>query len=1228
MAEEHFGFSPPAVVQQGDRPLLIIPIANASSGEGQVVESSFGKGPARISHSPLITFPDRPRFRLSFEENGRTAKIFEIGLTTQSENTADFGTVSPSIHSVTLTLSDLTIPTGLEDLPFSTLNLYRSVDNELDEGDMLIGTTTEVNVGSPTTVRAWRADVPPAGVEHFYLVEAELGDFPLGRAFRVGFEDGGVNTSVDDAGVGTGFPPRDDAYIMSNTRPQPIHLPDVPTILGVGHKAFVPLRFPSWRSENLQEPGMFWDPDHRDQLEDWGSKPDGPQPISYAAQSSDESVATVEIVEHDGQGFSVGEFQALLKRLEIVPVGEGNATIAVTATDDLGADSTATFSIEVRRPEAPRDAEPPAGTVFKIAGTNQLGSFGDGGPALDAGIGGTSRRLAVDAAGSVYLTDDHRIRKIDAGTGIITTVAGNGSDGFSGDGGLAIDASLGGRLDVAVDAAGNIYIADEDNARVRRVDAVSGLISTVAGGGLLNDPDAAEDQPATETSIRPAAIELDSDGNLYIAEFSNNRVFRVDAASNRISTVVGLPLGYNGPTYFSGNYGFYGLLNGVFQLFRTGNLFYDGDPNSTVLAGVSDVAVDAAGNLYVLQTLIPRVLMVDVVTGLISTVVGREPEEPGGNTDLAVNAVLGGGWFDVDAVGNLYIADNLRILRIEATTGLIETFAGASQDALEPTVEGTSAADTRIVPLGIAVGGNGENVYVFGAGQNILRIADEPPVPVDPDDETAVNNPPVVSAPIPDRTLPFGGPQLDLNLLASPAVFRDPDSDPLSFTARSLVPGVVAAGVDGNVLILIPISIGTSTIEVTARDGTENGEVTTSFRVEVAPNTPAGSDVSFVPSDPDSGPSPVTLQFSSVTAAGETRLGISGNGPTPLPHGFKHGTPPTYYHLTTTATVDGPVDICIDYNDVVYADETTLRLFNFEAEMTDITTSLDTVDNQICGVTNALEFFAVLEVDASINVFPVLANPIAGQTLVAGGASFVLDLDAQPAVFFDANNDVLSYRASITNGVVLDATVAGSVLTVTPKAAGNALVFVVVDDGRGGVVQINFSVTVGEAPPPVATAVDYNMDQVIDEADFEALSRSYGGRPGDPFFDLDGNDRLDTVETLRVRRQLRKRCNRCRNPGAVGTRSRPVRQRRGEHLPELSFGVEWVGSKPTGFASDRRPQPGGGETGQGGNRDRSMVGFQPDLHRANAQSGPSLHPRYRAGEHAAGSRRCLLRQSD
>src|SRR5437763_14361190 len=174
-------------------------------------------------------------------------------------------------------------------------------------------------------------------------------------------------------------------------------------------------------------------------------------------------------------------------------------------------------------------------TINTVAG----GGAGDGGDATIANLSGPAS-VAVDSSGNLYIADlgNERIRKIAAATGSITTVAGNGVLGFAGDGGAATNASLNSPASVALDASGNLYIAEYANHRIRKVDAASGIITTVAGNGSASF--AGDGGAATSASLNiPNGVALDAGGNLYIADYVNDRIRNVAAATGNINRTEG-----------------------------------------------------------------------------------------------------------------------------------------------------------------------------------------------------------------------------------------------------------------------------------------------------------------------------------------------------------------------------------------------------------------------------------------------------------------------------------------------------------------------------------------------------------------------------------------------------------------------------------------------------------------------------------------------------------------
>ena len=284
------------------------------------------------------------------------------------------------------------------------------------------------------------------------------------------------------------------------------------------------------------------------------------------------------------------------------------------------------------------------GNITTVAGTGTAGYDGDNGPATEAQLY-YPESIALDADGNLYIADsyNHRIRKVDATTKKITTVAGTGTAGYDGDDGLATAAQLAYPSGVAVDATGSLYIADYDNSRIRKVDT-TGIITTVAGTG---EPGYSGDNGlATAAQLNcPENLALDAKGNLYIADTKNNRIRKVDT-TGIITTVAGS--------------------DSEFDL--------DNVPATEVqLYTPTGVVVDTTGNLYIADTFSNQIRKVDT-DGIITSVAGTGWAGYSGDNGPATEVQLFQPYgVAVDATGNLYIADTLndrirKVMWAEATT--------------------------------------------------------------------------------------------------------------------------------------------------------------------------------------------------------------------------------------------------------------------------------------------------------------------------------------------------------------------------------------------------------------------------------------------------------------------------------------------------------------------------------------------------------------------------------
>jgi uncharacterized protein YjdB len=325
----------------------------------------------------------------------------------------------------------------------------------------------------------------------------------------------------------------------------------------------------------------------------------------------------------------------------------------------------------------------PSGIISTFAGNGTLGYSGDGGLATSASLY-YPENIAIDISGNVYISDvgNNRIRRVSS-TGIITTIAGNGSAGFSGDGGAATAASLNAPKGVCIDNTGNLYISDNNNNRIRKVSS-TGVITTIAGNGSAGF--SGDGGVATAASLNaPTGIISDAIGNLFIADFNNNRIRKV-SSTGVISTIAG-----NGSAGFSG------------------------DGGAATAAGLNyptGIAIDNSNTIYIPDNINDRIRKVSS-TGIISTIAGNGytgfSGDGGAATSASLNKPQG---IAVDGIGNLYFADQFN-QRIRSLSSFLPSLSISGTSSI---CIGNSATFTDTISGGTWSSSNSAIASVGSAG--------------------------------------------------------------------------------------------------------------------------------------------------------------------------------------------------------------------------------------------------------------------------------------------------------------------------------------------------------------------------------------------------------------------------------------------------------------------------------------------------------------------------------
>ena len=333
--------------------------------------------------------------------------------------------------------------------------------------------------------------------------------------------------------------------------------------------------------------------------------------------------------------------------------------------------------------------------IQTIAGTGDPGHQGDGGPANRA-LMREPFMCASDPRGNLFVAEatNHCVRRIDKATGLITTVAGNGAEGYSGDGGPAVQATMNQPYSLQIAANGDIFIVDRLNAVIRRVEAATGVITTVAGTGQPGY--SGDGGPGIQAQLRePNDCFLDGRGGLLIADIQDQRVRHLDLGTGVITTFAG---------------------NG--EKARTG----DGGPALEAgILGARAVCMDRRGNTYIAEREGNGVRVVNS-SGVMSTLAGTGERGYSGDGGPALAATWGAPKaIRCDHQGNLLVVDteNHAIRRIDATTGLVSTVAGGRQGNQGDGGPAIGAGLDR--PHGCDVDGQG-NIYIADSNNHRVRV--------------------------------------------------------------------------------------------------------------------------------------------------------------------------------------------------------------------------------------------------------------------------------------------------------------------------------------------------------------------------------------------------------------------------------------------------------------------------------------------------------------------------
>jgi sugar lactone lactonase YvrE len=718
----------------------------------------------------------------------------------------------------------------------------------------------------------------------------------------------------------------------------------------------------------------------------------------------------------------------------------GTTTVNFTASDSRSNVARASFRINVTTSGGPGGGVA-SFNISTLAGNGSYGFSGDGGQAINATLRSTTG-LSLDKDGHLLIVDgqSRNVRRVflqDASQGLIRTAAGNGANANSGDGNQAIYASFGATGGIATDALGNLYVSDSAFHRVRKI-GTDGRISHFAGSpmgvvGIQGDFGA-----ATASRLnRPGAIAVDAQGNVFILDMGNNRVRRVDAVTNIITTYVG-----NGAVGYSG----------------------DGGPAiNAALNNPTGLALDAQGNLFIADRGNQRIRRVDAATRTIATSAGDGTQGFKGDDGEAGNAQFNNPTdVAVDALGNVYIVDqgNHRLRRMDGASRIIKTIAGAGIIGFDG--DGGPALQAKLnLPSSVEVAADG-SVFLGDAGNLRVRKLTPSAPPPPP------NKAPVITATLGNQTLTRG------QTLEAPLAASDADGDSVSFAllnAPSFATIVNANPAQRTATLrLTPTTAGTfDNVQVQAEDTKGGKAVSSAFTIQVNEPAPCLATVS---ADRWKGE-----YFSNRLLQGAPVL-VRDDGASGLSFNFGQDSPSTACNVPAddfsirwtravnfeagvyrfTATGDDGFRLYVD-------DALRIDLWKDQAETT------ATAEVTLSAGTHALRFehydaggLAVAQLAwRALNRTPVLEN-IPSQVVARGQVIEVeiraADADGDPVTF------TLENAPAFITLIKANPAQRSATLRIAPPTGDNAALYTLrvnADDGRGGMSASNsFTVTVAD----------------------------------------------------------------------------------------------------------------------------------------------------------------------